>query len=229
LRTKAEIGLHLNLSLGNPLSAMPAFAAQNFPSIGAIIKAARAGHLPEVEIRTEIARQLDAFEAAMGSAPDFVDGHQHVHVLPFIRTWLLEELSQRQLPQHFWLRDSGDALWRILWRGTQWPKALLVSYLARHFAQDCAAYGFATNGSFAGFSAFDSGGDYREEFAAALRARGPRHLIMCHPGHVDDELAALDRVLITRESELAFLLSDDFLTCLNQHQAQLAFVGDQWL
>jgi predicted glycoside hydrolase/deacetylase ChbG (UPF0249 family) len=30
---------------------------------------------------------------------------------------------------------------------------------------------------------------------------------MCHPGHVDDELKALDPVTITREQELAFLLS----------------------
>jgi hypothetical protein len=30
---------------------------------------------------------------------------------------------------------------------------------------------------------------------------------MCHPGHVDEELRSLDPVTITREQELAFLLS----------------------
>jgi predicted glycoside hydrolase/deacetylase ChbG (UPF0249 family) len=30
---------------------------------------------------------------------------------------------------------------------------------------------------------------------------------MCHPGHVDEELCKLDPVTITREQELAFLLS----------------------
>ena len=30
---------------------------------------------------------------------------------------------------------------------------------------------------------------------------------MCHPGHVDEELRKLDPVTITREQELAFLLS----------------------
>ncbi|MGE0195710.1 MAG: hypothetical protein AB7P48_08810, partial [Methylocystis sp.] len=32
-------------------------------------------------------------------------------------------------------------------------------------------------------------------------------LIMCHPGHVDEDLRKLDPVTITREQELAFLLS----------------------
>jgi chitin disaccharide deacetylase len=226
---RAEIGLHLNLSLGGPLSAMPDFAPTAFPAIGKIITRARAGTLPEAEIRAEIARQLNAFEDAMGCAPDFVDGHQHVHVLPFIRTWLMEELSQRQLPEHFWIRDSGDAFWRILWRGKQWAKALVVSYLAHGFDALCAEYGFNTNGSFAGYSAFASTGDYRLEFAAALCARGPRHLIMCHPGHVDDELASLDPVLISREIELAFLLSDDFNAALTHAHATLALRGDEWL
>jgi len=228
LRAHAEIGLHLNLTLGRPLSPMAQFAPHHFPSIRTIMSRAHRHDLPEAEIRTEIARQLDAFEQAMGCAPDFVDGHQHVHSIMPIRLWLLEDLSKRQLPDHFWIRDSGDALWRILWRGTQWSKALMVSFLARHFARDCSEFGFMTNGSFAGFSAFNVGSDYRTEFAAALRAAGPRHLIMCHPGHVDDELAALDPVLVTRETELAFLLSDDFTKMLAAKDMRLMQRGDEW-
>ena len=33
---------------------------------------------------------------------------------------------------------------------------------------------------------------------------------MCHPGHVDAELRELDPVTVTREQELAFLLSPRF-------------------
>jgi hypothetical protein len=51
---------------------------------------------------------------------------------------------------------------------------------------------------------------------------------MCHPGHVDDELAALDPVLVTRETELAFLLSDDFTKMLAAKDMRLMQRGDDW-
>ncbi len=78
----ADIGLHLNLTLGAPLRAMPRFAASgNFPELARVLKAARRGELPEEEIRAEIERQLDSFVDYFGVLPDFVDGHQHVQIL----------------------------------------------------------------------------------------------------------------------------------------------------
>ena len=40
---------------------------------------------------------------------------------------------------------------------------------------------------------------------------------MCHPGRVDEELKALDPVTITREQELAFLLSPRLPEMLEKH------------
>ena len=39
---------------------------------------------------------------------------------------------------------------------------------------------------------------------------------MCHPGRVDDDLRALDPVTVTREQELAFLLSPRFTHMLDR-------------
>ena len=44
---------------------------------------------------------------------------------------------------------------------------------------------------------------------------------MCHPGRVDDELARLDPVTFSRETELAFLLSDRFGEALETAKARL--------
>ncbi len=219
----AEIGLHLNLTLGTPLGAMPIFAPNGLPAVGAVIRAARAGTLPEVEIRAEIARQFDAFEQAMGRAPDFVDGHQHVQVLPNIRLWLLQEMARRGYAGRVWLRDSSDTPLRILARHHQLIKAAAVTFFAYGFARDAAAMGFTTNIGFSGFSAFDESADYGAEFSKALIALGPNHLVMCHPGHVDAELASLDPVLGSREKELAFLLSDRFTQTLQKANACLKF------
>ncbi len=207
----ADVGLHLNLTLGEPLGPMPQFAKDGvFPPIRALVRAAREGKLPLAEIRAEISRQLDRFEAVTGRPPDFVDGHQHVQVLPHIRDELLDELAQRGLKGRLWLRDSGDALARILARGAQLKKALIVSHLARDFAREAELSGFKVNRGFSGFSDFHPGKDYARLFKSYLRARGPRHLIMCHPGHVDAELRELEPVTVTREQELAFLLSPGF-------------------
>ena len=62
----------------------------------------------------------------------------------------------------------------------------------------------------------------RRRFETYLRAPGRRHLIMCHPGHVDDELKTLDPVTITREQELAFLLSPRLPEMLEKRGLQLA-------
>jgi chitin disaccharide deacetylase len=218
----ADIGLHFNLTLGRPLGPMPRFAPQGvFPPVPAVIKAAMRGKLPLDEIRAELCRQLDRFEAIVEQAPDFVDGHQHVQALPHIRGVLIETLAARKLQGKCWLRDSGDRPWRILLRGAHARKALIVRGLAFGFTEAARRAGFATNDGFAGFSDFDPQRDYGAQFATYLRARGPRHLIMCHPGHVDDELRAQDPVTETREQELAFLLSPQLTQALERAGASL--------
>jgi predicted glycoside hydrolase/deacetylase ChbG (UPF0249 family) len=226
LAPEADIGLHFNLTLAGPLGAMPRFAPNGaFPAMNAIVPAAWRGVLPLPEIREELRRQLDAFEAAYGAQPDFVDGHQHVHVLPGVAEALLDELRARGLSGKLWLRDSADRPRRIFSRGKHWGKALTVAALARGFRAKARAAGFSVNDGFAGFSDFDADADYGADFATYLAAPGARPLIMCHPGHVDDELATLDPVTFSREKELAFLLSDrfgDILTAANARLARLS-------
>ncbi len=221
-RFDADIGLHFNLTIGAPLSVMPVFAPDGrFPDISAVIRGAMRGKLPMKEIRAEIDRQLDRFEAVMERPPDFVDGHQHVQALPGIRDALLDALAERHLEGNCWLRDSGDALHRILWRGGPVKKALIVRGLSTGFRRAARRRGFLANDGFSGFSDFNPGHDYGRQFSGFLSARGRRHLIMCHPGHVDEDLRELDPVTVTREQELAFLLSARFSEMLERKKVKL--------
>ncbi len=220
---RADIGLHLNLTLGGPLSFMPHFAPSGqLPEISRVLKGSRARQLPEREIRHEIARQLDVFLDHFDAPPDFVDGHQHVHILPQIRDWLFDELEDRGLRGKIWLRDSADRPSRILRRGAELKKALAISWLAKGFSRLAATRGFGTNEGFSGFSAFDPCGDYARDFATYLRAPGRRHLIMCHPGYCDEELVLADPVTLTRERELNFLMSPAFAEMLRRASAKLS-------
>jgi predicted glycoside hydrolase/deacetylase ChbG (UPF0249 family) len=219
---RADLGLHVNLTLGSPLGPMPAFAPSGtLPDVAQVLRRALAGALPEREIRDEIARQIDRFIEAFGAPPDFVDGHQHVQVFPHIRTWLLDALDERGLAGQVWLRDSGDRVSRILARRIEPGKAFFIALLARGFARQARLGGYPTNDGFAGFSRFDPDRDYAADFASYLRAPGRRHLVMCHPGYCDAELEAVDEVTATRQKELAFLVSSQFVEMLERRKFRL--------
>ncbi len=206
-----EAGLHLDLTLGPALTGLKSLTRHGrLPSILQMIRLAHARQLPEAELRAEIGAQIDAFAEHYGRAPAFIDGHQHVHMLPGIRDWLLDEASKRGLAGKIWMRDSGDTMARILSRGVQVPKAMTVALAGRGFGARAQTRGFVTNEGFAGFSAFDPRRDYAQDFVRFLASPGARHLIMCHPGRVDSELERLDPATYSREQELEFLLSDKF-------------------
>jgi chitin disaccharide deacetylase len=220
---KADIGLHLNLTLGEPLGEMPSFAASGrLPDIYQVIKGARQKSLPEAEIEAEILRQIDQFSRHFGAPPAFIDGHQHVHMLPQIRSPLFECLELKDLAGKVWLRTSSDRPSAILRRRVEVAKALAVAWLGRGFAREAATRGFPTNEGFAGFSAFDPAREYAADFARYLCAPGHRHLIMCHPGYCDEDLATLDPVTLSRERELSFLLSPAFPDMLARKGARIA-------
>ena len=56
----------------------------------------------------EIAGQFAAFAGAFGRAPDYVDGHQHIHLFPQVREALLR--VTRHAAPHAWLRQCGRAV-----------------------------------------------------------------------------------------------------------------------
>lgn len=218
----ADIGLHFNLTLGRPLSSMPKFAPNGeFPPLSQVVRMAYGKRLPMDEIRAEIDRQFDRFEAVLDRPPDHVDGHQHIHVLPGIRTALLDAMAARRLGGRVWVRDAGDGVHRILARGANARKALSALSLASGFCREARGRGFSVNDGFAGFSDFHPSFDYARIFQTYLRAPGRRHLIMCHPGHVDEDLKKLDPVTITREQELAFLLSSKLPEMLERRGLRL--------
>jgi predicted glycoside hydrolase/deacetylase ChbG (UPF0249 family) len=224
---KADIGLHLNFTLGSPLGDMPGFApGGRLPEISHVVKAAWRNELPDAEIGQEISRQLDSFCEYFGATPAFVDGHQHVQLLPQIRSQLFACLEEKRPSGKVWLRDSSDRPRRILQRGAELRKALEIAWLGRGFAKEASARGYATNEGFSGFSAFDPGLDYAAEFARYLRTPGRRHLIMCHPGYCDEELVSADPVTLSRERELNFLLSPAFTAMLDRKRARLARLSD---
>jgi predicted glycoside hydrolase/deacetylase ChbG (UPF0249 family) len=185
---------------------MPSLAPGNLlPPVRDIVRLATTGRLDRDEIGAEIVRQLDRFENEAGVPPDFVDGHQHVHVLPVIRQALLATLRARFPDGGLLLRDPADRLSSILRRRVAAAKALAVRWLARGFARDADRAGFLTNIGFSGYSTFGSIA-YAREFPRFLVAPGKRPMIMCHPGFADPAATA-DSIAARRPEEYAVLSS----------------------
>jgi chitin disaccharide deacetylase len=217
---RAAIGLHLTLTAPfRPLA--PAFRPLRdgaFPPLGELIRAALLRRLDRKRIAAEIEAQLAAFAAAFGRAPDFLDGHQHVHLLPQVREEVLAAAKCRA--PGAWVRQCGRALplGRRIWDA----KGIFLDLLSRGFAARARAAGVATNPAFAGTYAFRPRADFARKFPGFLDRLPDGGLVMCHPGHVDDELVRLDPLTDLREQEYAYLASDAFPAALAAHGMALA-------
>lgn len=218
LAERADIGLHLTLTNLKPLGAMPQLCPQGrFPDIQALTIAAWRGRLAAGEIAAELARQLDAFEAGFGRAPAFLDGHQHVHQLPGIRDAVID-LWQRRLAQSgAWLRVTDEPMVDVLRRGVERTKSAIISVLGRGLGRRARQNRIPVNDSFSGVQDFSGRVPYQRLFDRFLRAARGRHLVMCHPGEVDDDLRAVDDVTDAREEELRFFASDAFPALVARH------------
>jgi len=201
----AAIGLHLTLTA--PFQPHGhGFAPLRHGAFLPLASMARRGlsrSLTPALLDAEIAGQFTAFHNAFGRAPDYIDGHQHIHVFPQISEALLR-VTKHAAP-HAWLRQCGRAARRNLE-----PKGLLLDGLSRRFRRLAAEHGLRTNPAFAGTYAFSKRADYAKLFPKFLDGMPDGGVIMCHPGVVDAELARLDPLTDLREREYAYFLGDGF-------------------
>lgn len=214
---RAAIGLHLTLTAPfRPLSHgfMPLRRGAFLP-LAAMARRALSRGLNPALLDGEIASQFAAFRATFGRAPDYVDGHQHIHVFPQVSEALLR--AAKHSAPHAWLRQCGRAT-----RSSLEPKGLILDGLSRRFRRLADAQGLATNPAFAGTYAFRARADYAKLFPDFLDGLPEGSVVMCHPGKVDAELVRLDPVTDLREREYAFFLDERFPKLLERHGVALA-------
>jgi predicted glycoside hydrolase/deacetylase ChbG (UPF0249 family) len=217
---RAAIGLHLTLTA--PLSPLTKsyepLRDGSFLSLGRTLLAALAGRLDPSRLRDEIAGQLRMFMHMFGRPPDFVDGHQHVHLFPQVGQAVLA--CMRELAPAAWVRQCG----RIGPFGKRLanPKGFLLDVLSKGFRRRADETGVRTNTAFAGAYNFHAKADFGALFADFLEELPDGSLVMCHPGFVDAELLRLDPLTTLREREYAFFSDESFPGMLARHGVTLA-------
>ncbi|WP_311223675.1 MULTISPECIES: ChbG/HpnK family deacetylase [unclassified Acidovorax] len=206
LRPQLAVGLHFNLTEGHG----GAHAAQ---PLGAVIRQAYARQMAPTQLRTAWRTQLDAFEQALGTPPDFIDGHQHVHQLPGMRDAMLAELEARYAPnERPWVRSTAPA--GGLWRS---PKAAVIALLGGWAAtRRLRRAGVSTNQGFGGVYGFDAADEasYGAQMAQWLPHMAAGGLLMCHPA---TGVVQGDAIGTQRPVEFAYLMSDQFGELLQRH------------
>lgn len=217
--TRAALGLHVTLTA--PFKPMSnGFAPLRdgaFLPINDMMRLAMTRRLDVEMLTIEIATQLQAFVSAFGHMPDFVDGHQHVHLLPQVRNAFLKVVSE--IAPNAWVRQCGRVR---AGRALHDPKSLVLDVLSLGFKSQAARHGLATNPAFAGAYAFTPKARFSRIFPRFLKGLPDGGLIMCHPGFVDSVLQSLDPVTTLREHEFAFFNSDAFLHVLAESGVTLA-------
>jgi len=218
-KTRAALGLHVTLTAPfAPLSAgFEPLHGGGFLPVNDMLKRASARRLKVEPLTIEIATQLRAFIDLFGRLPDFIDGHQHVHLFPQVRNAFLKVVAEAA--PHVWVRQCGRARPH---RQTHSPKSLLLDMLSLAFRRQARRRGIATNPAFAGAYAFTPKANYAKLFPRFLKDLPDGGLIMCHPGFVEAELERLDTLTTLREREFAYFNSDEFPQQLAAHGAALA-------
>lgn len=212
-----EVGLHLDLT------ECPLQPALRRP-LGPLIAMAYLRRLDSRALRIEICAQFDAFEQAMGRAPAYVDGHQHVHQLPMVRTLLLQELARRYPAGGLWLRatHSPQCAAHADVR-TRFKSHVIASLGATALSALARRQGLRQNARLLGVYDFAGGAQrYRARVQRWLHAARDGDLLMCHAGL---PTSAPDGLTAARQDEFAVLSAPEFEDALAAARVRLQPMG----
>ena len=202
-QSRAVIGLHFNLT--ESARAMP---------LGKLMLLALTGRINRNWVKTELNLQLDDFESTFGAPPDFIDGHQHVHMFAGIREVLAEVMVQRYSVHRPWVRQVNPALQGHDARF----KALVLRLLGRGFLAQMQHQAIPLTQSFAGLYSLDCDADFPGLLHGWIEQLPDGGLIMCHPGATAGRADAMAQ---TRQNELDYLASDRFIHYLQDQSVNL--------
>jgi len=200
----ADLGLHFSLTHDSSLSS--------------VMLAGWLRRLDFESMRAEMQRQLDVFTSVVGRTPDYIDGHQHVHLLPKVREALVEAAQKIGA----YIRSTCDPVNAGMLNRPAPVDSAYLSWAAGPLTRLAQNGGVRTNSGFRGVRSFSERKPFRDLFHSMIQGVANGAIVMCHPGHVDDTLRARDPIHYQREEELAYLASDDFTGDLAAAGLQLA-------
>jgi chitin disaccharide deacetylase len=197
-----EVGVHLNLTFRQPLTVNMAEKLARwqgcFPSAYAMSGMILTGKININDVRLEWSAQI---EACQGKKLQFLNSHEHIHMLPVLFPLMLELANKYDIPhirltQAEWLAPFGVS---ALIRNTL-MQAMQTVNKTKLNSKTPLFLGLSRSGK------LDY--DYLETICSRL-IPGKTYELMCHPGHFDPHEISDPRLLSYHdwEGELALLQS----------------------
>jgi predicted glycoside hydrolase/deacetylase ChbG (UPF0249 family) len=218
-RKRALLGLHVTLSAPfKPLTQSFAPLRDGaFPTNLQMLQLGMRRKLDHAALVREIGVQIERYVQIFGRPPDYLDGHQHVHLFPVLRDAFLDVVKCKA--PNAWIRQCGRPRGA---RPAHDVKGLFLDLLSVRMRSKAQRAGVAFNPAFNGAYEFRRDADFSRLFPRFLRGMPEGGLVMCHPGFVDAELKSLDSLTDLREREYAYLDSEAFTEALRQNGYALA-------
>jgi hypothetical protein len=204
----ADIGLHFTLTADR--------------TIGSVAWEAYIRPPPLARFVAELEAQVSKFASVVGRAPDYIDGHQHAHVLPVVR----EAVVQVAKSIGAWVRSTLDPIGIAMCHRPGLFESIYLARASRKLAALARAAGVPTNRGFRGVRTFREKEPFRALFRRMIRNADDGCLVMCHPGYADPLLAERDPVQNVREDELRYLAGPDFPHDLEREGVVLSSLRD---
>lgn len=205
--TRFEVGLHLTLSeaLLSPLSSIRTV----YPSLKTWLVKSQLGSVDKQFVRAELEIQWERFTACFGCEPDYLDGHQHVHLLHGVRSVIFEFLKEKNFKG--WVRNCGLSKQY----NSDLPAKVKLSFLtclSKPFAKECDQLALKRNQNFYGVYGFETG-IFEKAWPLWLKKAHEGDVIMLHPAHYDFPPLVGDPISKARIEEFRFLMQnqEDFL------------------
>ncbi len=207
-RPHLAVGLHFNLT---------EHLVTTDQSLGQLLMRISLGRLDEFALKENLNRQLDLFEEYWHASPDYVDGHQHVHALPRIRTVFLQIIKERYGTRLPALRDPAG----LVSTADAPMKGALLRRLCGSFREQALAAGFKLNSAFAGVYSLSEQADIAALFSVWLRQLPDGGLLMCHPANETHEEQYCAHIQ-ARRREFAYLSGPRFIDLLDRSKVRLS-------
>jgi len=189
---RADTGLHFTLTANRTIASV-AWEAHTHPQ-----------HLQPVV--SELEHQVTKFADVIGCLPDYIDGHQHVHVLPVVRDAVVQ--VARRIGAY--VRNTMDPIGLAMCRRPGVLESIYLARASRKLAAFARAAGVPTNCGFRGVRTFREKVPFRLLFQRMIKNADSGCLVMCHPGYPDALLSERDPVQSMREEEFRYLAGPDF-------------------
>ena len=230
-KSNCDIGLHLNLTSGKPLSYGIDKSSGlvddegNFLNFNKLIKNILFNNVKIDVLSKEIEKQIYYFLLLTKKLPDFIDGHQHIHQLPLIRDILPKICSKIFINQNFYIRVCRFPIKQSILHKLK-PKMILGSFLINMYStasiKQLNLFKIKSNNYLLGYHNYNKEILYHFVFEQYLKLSISKNdIFFTHPGYIDNDLIVRDSLIEGRERNLKFLLSDRFLDILSANKTNI--------